>query len=169
MSPHEVLGIPEDSSVSEVKSAFRKRCMVLHPDANKSATATQRFIEAKAAYDRALQRALERESLRGTSRDASRNKSKPTSGNSQTSPSGNRDKGGAASIPKASALGSQNGSQQQAVYVSTEILEFIDRVAPRYRNATISVRIMGTDATGSVRANRAAHCQPDFSREHHSY
>ena len=48
---YDVLGIGRDASLSQIKAAYRKLARTLHPDVNKSAGATKKFIEVKAAYD----------------------------------------------------------------------------------------------------------------------
>lgn len=48
---YEVLGVKEDASSKEIKAAYRKRAMKLHPDVNKAPDAKERFIECKTAYE----------------------------------------------------------------------------------------------------------------------
>lgn len=50
-SAYDILGIPQSASEDDVKSAFRRRSKILHPDVNKSSTATQEFKQLKGAYD----------------------------------------------------------------------------------------------------------------------
>lgn len=47
MNPYDILGIASDSSVSEIKSAYRRRSMTLHPDAGGSAKAFAELTEAR--------------------------------------------------------------------------------------------------------------------------
>lgn len=46
-----VLGLIPPSSMEEVRRAYRKRARQYHPDLNKSAGATEKFIEATEAYE----------------------------------------------------------------------------------------------------------------------
>eukprot|EP00884_Botryococcus_braunii_P021146 jgi/Botrbrau1/7715/Bobra.0159s0147.2 len=54
-SPHRVLGVPHNASISEVKQAYRKLCLEWHPDlvsADRRAEAEKVFLEISAAYER---------------------------------------------------------------------------------------------------------------------
>ena len=62
--PFEVLGIPRAATMKEVKTAYRKKALKLHPDVNKAPDARDRFMECKNAY----QEILERENGGGGSR-----------------------------------------------------------------------------------------------------
>lgn len=48
---YQTLGIPLNSSLEEVKKAFRKRAKELHPDLNPAPDAKERFIELSKAYE----------------------------------------------------------------------------------------------------------------------
>ena len=50
-SPFEVLGLPENSPLSEVKSAYRKLAKKYHPDVNKDPGAEEKFKEVSKAYE----------------------------------------------------------------------------------------------------------------------
>lgn len=52
--PYDVLGVSRSASMEEVKRAYRKKALKLHPDVNKAADAKERFMEAKNAYQRIL-------------------------------------------------------------------------------------------------------------------
>ena len=47
---YEVLGVPRDASVEEIKRAFRRLAMKYHPDRNKSPDAEAKFKEINEAY-----------------------------------------------------------------------------------------------------------------------
>ena len=47
----QILGIPVTASESEIKKAFRKKAMALHPDRNKAPNARSLFIEVHEAYE----------------------------------------------------------------------------------------------------------------------
>jgi curved DNA-binding protein CbpA len=48
---YDVLGIDETATQKEIKAAYRKRAVKLHPDVNKADDAKQQFMEAKTAYE----------------------------------------------------------------------------------------------------------------------
>ena len=45
-----LLDVEETAEASEIKAAYRKRALKLHPDVNQAADATQRFAELSHAY-----------------------------------------------------------------------------------------------------------------------
>ena len=47
----EILGLPENASVHEIKAAYLRLCKELHPDVNQSPLATEQFQKIKLAYD----------------------------------------------------------------------------------------------------------------------
>ena len=47
----EVLGLPENASVNEIKAAYIKLCKEFHPDVNQSPVATEQFQKIKLAFD----------------------------------------------------------------------------------------------------------------------
>jgi len=57
MSPWEVLGLEEGASVADVRAAYRRACLLYHPDrfaggpATLRAAATAAMVDANAAYD----------------------------------------------------------------------------------------------------------------------
>jgi len=52
MNYYELLGIYQDSSAEEIKAAYRRLAMKLHPDMNKDKeAATKKFIEVQKAYE----------------------------------------------------------------------------------------------------------------------
>ena len=65
---YNLLGVPRNASLEEIKAAFRRRAKAWHPDRNRDPNATARFREyveayeclsepaSRAAYDEALQR-----------------------------------------------------------------------------------------------------------------
>ncbi|MBL4889776.1 MAG: DnaJ domain-containing protein [Candidatus Lindowbacteria bacterium] len=69
-----VLDLDSDSSVSEIKSSFRKLALKWHPDKNKSSQAKDRFTEIYEAYDilnnERKRRAYDRKCERGESDDS---------------------------------------------------------------------------------------------------
>jgi hypothetical protein len=46
-----ILGLPVNSSVEEIKKAYRKKARLYHPDINHEPEARDKFIEATEAYD----------------------------------------------------------------------------------------------------------------------
>jgi hypothetical protein len=48
---YEILGIPVDSSLNDVKRAYRKKARLYHPDINHSPEAKDLFINATEAYE----------------------------------------------------------------------------------------------------------------------
>jgi uncharacterized membrane protein YgcG len=55
--PYEVLGVPRSATLREVKAAYRRRALKLHPDVNRAPDARERFVEAKDAYTAIAERA----------------------------------------------------------------------------------------------------------------
>lgn len=47
---YSVLGVARDASAKDIKSAFRRRALKLHPDVNKAADAKEQFMAAKEAF-----------------------------------------------------------------------------------------------------------------------
>ncbi|CAL8460714.1 g245 [Coccomyxa elongata] len=56
---YEVLGVSRDADLKQIKQAFKKKALKLHPDVNKAPDAKERFMECKVAYQ-ALSDAKER-------------------------------------------------------------------------------------------------------------
>lgn len=54
MNPYEILGIPNNSELEDVKKAFRKLALRYHPDKNKDPEATEKFKEISAAYKKII-------------------------------------------------------------------------------------------------------------------
>lgn len=50
----EILGVAPSASVGEIKKAYRKKAIKLHPDRNPSPTAEEDFIKLDKAYDYAI-------------------------------------------------------------------------------------------------------------------
>ena len=45
------MGVSKDASTDEIKSAFRKKARLLHPDVNKAPDAEEKFKELGRAYE----------------------------------------------------------------------------------------------------------------------
>lgn len=67
--PYEVLGLPRTATMADVKKAYRKKALKLHPDVNKAPDARERFMEAKNAYQEIVDR--EKRGSRGSNTDSS--------------------------------------------------------------------------------------------------
>jgi hypothetical protein len=48
---YEILGLPVNSSIEEIKKAYRKKARLYHPDINHSSDAKDKFIMVTEAYD----------------------------------------------------------------------------------------------------------------------
>lgn len=48
---YNILGLPLNSSLEEIKKAYRKKARLYHPDINQSPDAKDKFIKATEAYD----------------------------------------------------------------------------------------------------------------------
>ncbi|NLK53869.1 MAG: DnaJ domain-containing protein [Bacteroidales bacterium] len=48
---YRILGIPLNSSLEDIKKAYRKKARLYHPDINRAPGAKEKFIEATEAYD----------------------------------------------------------------------------------------------------------------------
>ena len=48
---YETLGIEKSSSAAQIKKAYRKKALRMHPDKSKAPDAEDRFRELQAAYD----------------------------------------------------------------------------------------------------------------------
>lgn len=53
--PYDVLGVSREATPQEIKRAYRKKALTLHPDVNKAPDAKERFMEAKNAYQEILE------------------------------------------------------------------------------------------------------------------
>jgi hypothetical protein len=50
-SHYDVLGVDSSASLAQVKSAFRRKCLQLHPDVSKGRSTEVEFMEPQKAYD----------------------------------------------------------------------------------------------------------------------
>lgn len=71
---YRILGVPNTASTSDIKKAYRKRALELHPDKNKAEDAQERFVELVEAY----------EALKSTRRRAQYDRIKTTGGKRTT-------------------------------------------------------------------------------------
>jgi hypothetical protein len=56
VDPHQVLGVPPDATVRQIRKAYKRLARRHHPDHNPEEGATARFIALKAAHDELLRR-----------------------------------------------------------------------------------------------------------------
>jgi DnaJ-class molecular chaperone len=50
-NPYVLLGLEVDASISKIKSAYRKKASLFHPDKNPSPDASEKFQEIHEAYE----------------------------------------------------------------------------------------------------------------------
>jgi DnaJ-class molecular chaperone len=50
INPYTLLGVNKNSTITDIKKAYRKKALKLHPDVNKAPDAQERFLECKEAY-----------------------------------------------------------------------------------------------------------------------
>lgn len=55
---YDILGVSRHALEPEIKKAFREKAKALHPDQNKSETATKEYIEVRNSYDILMNPAL---------------------------------------------------------------------------------------------------------------
>jgi curved DNA-binding protein CbpA len=83
--PYDVLGVSRGATLKDVKRAYRKKALKLHPDVNKAPDAKEKFMECKQAYQELLE-GDGRRAYAGNGRDeASRGRSSSTSRSSSSS------------------------------------------------------------------------------------
>ena len=51
---YQVLGVPRDASAEQIKKAYRKMAMKVHPDVATDADAEEKFKQVNEAYERLL-------------------------------------------------------------------------------------------------------------------
>ena len=83
--PYDVLGVPRTASEKDIKSAFRKKALKLHPDVNKAPDAKERFMECKNAYQDIIS---SRKSFSGRKEPRSRENERSTGGHQSSASSG---------------------------------------------------------------------------------
>jgi hypothetical protein len=50
-NPHEIVGVSVGASISDIRSAFKRRALLLHPDKNRERDTTAAFQQLTAAYE----------------------------------------------------------------------------------------------------------------------
>jgi curved DNA-binding protein CbpA len=58
--PYKVLGVDRGASDRDIRAAYRRKSLELHPDKNSAADAQDRFAEVSGAYEARPSRALPR-------------------------------------------------------------------------------------------------------------
>ena len=65
MNPYQILDVPRNASIDEIKAAYCRKALEFHPDINAAPNSEERFQEINAAYEALARR--RRMSARGQS------------------------------------------------------------------------------------------------------
>lgn len=84
--PYDVLDISTAATMNEIKKAYRKKALKLHPDVNKAPDARERFMECKAAYQDIINRKQTTKKSPYSNRNSFRNRP-PSTGSTYRTPS----------------------------------------------------------------------------------
>lgn len=115
IDPYTLLGVNKNSTIIDIKKAYRKKALKLHPDVNKALDAQERFLECKEAYATLI------DIKQGTS-NSNKNSRSSSSSSSSSGYNKTRSTGGTG----------QYNKQQEDFYGFTDFLRDLDKEIDSY-------------------------------------